>query len=270
MHEKINNAKRRNACRTIEFILIWTAERGLVVERSVACSWYGRMVCLPGLVWLASPTPMPPAAHCRIAGFPTQGVFFVHWTKTEYLLHFQLCSHHVLILKATTTQVLSKPRTPLWLPTSLPTQPSGSVYAHAHARTRTPRYRHSHARTRDQWANIHLHKLKCFIVDDFCWWVFFFENGWFWTDDLWILWLLKRSPIQLCFLEVGFVGNWCFFSDYCLTWSIGLTHLQITRFTVWTLRLCKLYCSDEHWTIYQLQQPFLMHYYFVFVLKLFV
>ncbi len=68
------------------------------------------------------------------AGFPTQGVFLVHWTKTEYPLHFQLCSHHVLILKATTTQVLSKPRTPLRLPTSLPTQ---RLHTHRHTHTHT-------------------------------------------------------------------------------------------------------------------------------------
>ncbi len=36
-------------------------------------------------------------------GFLTQGVFLVYWTKTEYPLHFQLSSLHVLIPKATTT-----------------------------------------------------------------------------------------------------------------------------------------------------------------------
>ncbi len=104
------------------------------------------------------------------AGFPTQGVFLVHWTKTEYPLHFQLCSLHVLILKATTTQVLSKPRTPLRLPTSLPTQPSGSVYTHTHRH----RHTHTHTHTINEQTYIYTNlkfSLLMIFVDEF-----FFEN----------------------------------------------------------------------------------------------
>ncbi len=206
------------------------------------------------------------------AGFPTQGVFFVQWTKTEYLLHFQLCSHHVLILKATTTQVLSKPRTPLWLPTSLPTQPSGSVYAHAcmHTHTHTHRYRHTHTHAHAInertyiYTNLSVLLLMTFV--DGCFWELMILNWWS-LNTVIIETKSNRAVLpwsRFCWKLMFF------FIDYCLTWSIGLTRLQITRFTVWTLRLCKLYCSDEHWTIYQLQQPFLMHYYFVFVLTFFV